>query len=374
MASGKKGPPGWNFDTPAARAGMSAGSHFLVMAGKTLDQIPPQGMGYWSPLLATVQGAKITVSLKIRGKDIVSGEKGSPGVWLAFTNETGQNRQRAFLVGKDDQGQMHHEEFTKGSYDWKEVKEVITAPQGAIRMALFFGLTPCKGQLNFDDINIKTASEAGSVAAEILPPHLQVARFREVVQVDLSKVVNRSLIDEVDNDGKGGWTDQGPSCDMRELPTGKRSFGGVVFQILDNPKSIVVLKSSNRTAGDLPDKVSIPVGRKFDTIFFLHAAAWLDTFKYVIHYADGKDVELRIDKNNIADWIAEPVARFPNEVGTFTTVAQTVKVPVFGQGSIYRMEWSAPIDRRAVEIKSIEFVGDGKTVPILLGITGVMEW
>ena len=32
------------------------------------------------------------------------------------------------------------------------------------------------------------------------------------------------------------------------------------------------------------------------------------------------------------------------------------------------------MDRRPVEIKSIEFVGSGKCVPILLGITGVMEW
>jgi hypothetical protein len=38
------------------------------------------------------------------------------------------------------------------------------------------------------------------------------------------------------------------------------------------------------------------------------------------------------------------------------------------------MEWSAPTDRRAVEIKSIEFVGNGSTVPVLLGITGVTEW
>jgi len=38
------------------------------------------------------------------------------------------------------------------------------------------------------------------------------------------------------------------------------------------------------------------------------------------------------------------------------------------------MEWGVPLDRRAVEIKSIEFIGDGKVVPVLLGITGVMEW
>jgi hypothetical protein len=38
------------------------------------------------------------------------------------------------------------------------------------------------------------------------------------------------------------------------------------------------------------------------------------------------------------------------------------------------MEWGAPMDRRGVEIKSIEFAGGGKAVPILLGITGVIEW
>jgi hypothetical protein len=74
------------------------------------------------------------------------------------------------------------------------------------------------------------------------------------------------------------------------------------------------------------------------------------------------------------DWTGEPVTRFPVEQDTFSTVAQTVKVPRFGQGSVYRMEWSAPLDRRNIAIKSIEFVGNGKCVPILLGITGVMEW
>jgi len=51
-----------------------------------------------------------------------------------------------------------------------------------------------------------------------------------------------------------------------------------------------------------------------------------------------------------------------------------VKNAQFRQGSVYRMEWSAPLDRRGVEIKSIEFIAGGKAVPILLGITGVMEW
>ena len=100
-----------------------------------------------------------------------------------------------------------------------------------------------------------------------------------------------------------------------------------------------------------------------DDLFFLHAAAWFSDgsqFKYVVHYADGKDVEIPVNTRNMVDWSAKPVTRFPAERETFSTVAQTVKTPRFGHGSVYRMEWSAPLDRRQVEIKSIEFVGDGK--------------
>jgi beta-galactosidase len=100
------------------------------------------------------------------------------------------------------------------------------------------------------------------------------------------------VADDEDNDGKGGWTDQGAAADMRRFATGERAFGGVHFNILPGPKSIVVLKSSNRKAGDLPDKVTIPVGRKVDDLFFLQAVAWCpesgkEAFRYVLHYKDG---------------------------------------------------------------------------------------
>jgi hypothetical protein len=340
----------------------------------------PQGVGYWTPLLGAAPGARITVSLRMRGRDLISTDKGSPAVWLQFTNETGQRRQRVFLVGKDDQGKLQRPELTQGSYGWAEVKRAITAPEGAVRMALFFGLTPCKGTVNFDDIHITTASdEAAGAAADILPPRLSIPKIKGTVIVDLSKLANRGLADETDNDGKGGWTDQGSTADMRELKTGDRRLGDVMFRILDGPNSIIVLKSPNRPKGDLPEKATIPVEKKLDTLFFLHAAAWCPTgaeevFRYVIHYADGKDVTIPVTGNNLADWTADPVARFPLEEGTFSTAAATVKVPQFRQGTIYRMEWGSPLERRGIEIKTIDFIAGGKAVPILLGITGVTEW
>ena len=59
---------------------------------------------------------------------------------------------------------MQRPELTKGSYEWTDVKRTITAPAGAVRMALFFGLLPCKGEVNFDDIHITTASEPEPIA------------------------------------------------------------------------------------------------------------------------------------------------------------------------------------------------------------------
>ena len=70
---------------------------------------------------------------------------------------TGQHRQQVFLVGKDGQGEMHRPDLAHGSYPWKGVKETITAPANAVRMALFFGLQPCKGKVEYDGITIKTA-------------------------------------------------------------------------------------------------------------------------------------------------------------------------------------------------------------------------
>ena len=95
----------------------------------------------------------------------------------------------------------------------------------------------------------------------------------------------------------------------------------------------------------------------------------------MLHYKDGKDVTIPvIAGQQIADWAATPVRQFAGEEKTFTTVADTVPNPQFQQGSVYRMEWGCPVDRRGVELESIEFTGNGRCVPVLMGITGIIEW
>ena len=46
------------------------GNVWLVMEGVEPEKMLPQGTGYWSPLLGAAPGAKITVSLKMRGKNL----------------------------------------------------------------------------------------------------------------------------------------------------------------------------------------------------------------------------------------------------------------------------------------------------------------
>jgi hypothetical protein len=157
----------------------------------------------------------------------------------------------------------------------------------------------------------------------------------------------------------------------------------LVLQLLYSNKFFIIPSSGDppqadppftHATRDPPVKAVIPFNKKVDTLFFLHSAAWFGEFKYVLHYADGKDVTITMDSKNMTDWAAEPKASFPAEEGTYTTVAETVPNPQFKHGSFYRTEWSAPSDRRAVELKSIEFINSGDCIPILIAITGVIEW
>ena len=57
--------------------------------------------------------------------------------------------------------------------------------------------------------------------------------------------------------------------------------------------------------------------------YFLHACAWTsepgkEAFRYVIHYKDGKTLNLPVTGDNLADWIADPVKRFAREEKTFS--------------------------------------------------------
>ena len=193
--------------------------------------------------------------------------------------------------------------------------------------------------------------------------------------IDLSKLVNRAFADEKADDGKGGWSDQGPTTDLSMFPAGQQTFNGVPFTIL-SPKGCLVLRSGFRPQStDLPQSVTIPVGRKADVLFFLHSGAWLGGgthhWSYVVHRGDGTQEEIKVvGGENIRDW-SDPNAGLPfdRECPTTTQVAWTGKNLTFDKVSVYMMALVNPHDW--CDVTDIEMVAkDGGGVPILLALTG----
>jgi hypothetical protein len=127
-------------------------------------------------------------------------------------------------------------------------------------------------------------------------PQLLSTRFQHV---DLRSVVNRGLKHNA-TVGVEAWTSEGVN-DMHNLPTGKRSFGAIEFDVIDPKKNAgrAVLRIDPRS--DIaPTKVTIPVANlKGKSLYFMHALAHSVAGGsvagiYDIHYEDGTTHRLYI--------------------------------------------------------------------------------
>ena len=199
--------------------------------------------------------------------------------------------------------------------------------------------------------------------------------------VDLSQLVNRAFADEQADDGQGGWSDQGPSTDLRVFPGAEvgqpteQTFDGVPFRVL-SPLGCVVLRSGYRPQSqDLPERVVIPVNHKADVLYFLHSGAWLGNgqheWTYTIHRGDGTQEEVRVvGGESIRDWSdPNPGLPFDREYPTTTTVAWTGTNPTFDRVSVYAMAWVNHSDW--CDVTDVEMTAaPGGGVPILIAITG----
>jgi beta-galactosidase len=137
--------------------------------------------------------------------------------------------------------------------------------------------------------------------------------------------------------------------------------------------------------GMLPEAVTgIPVDRKADVLFFLHA--WHQTkewkpakkedqppavFAYVIHYADGQRVEVPVVYGRgVGHWIQEKPQGLVDAAVAWA--APWAKGPQVKEAVVYQMPWKN--SRPGEPIKSIDVKYDAKTgsaygIPAVLGIT-----
>lgn len=192
--------------------------------------------------------------------------------------------------------------------------------------------------------------------------------------VDLTGVLNRSFVDEVENDGKGGWSDQGPENDLREFkaPAGLHEFAGARYRI-ERPNSLFALTSQFRRRGNDYEQVRIDMkGRKAPWLFFLHASAWtmaMHCLSVYVEYADGTEYEIQfVGGQNLRGWTeSNPDAPSTGETDTLTRLAFTVPQAHFGKASAFSTAWKNPAP--AKPIRALRFQSLNRPVAMFLAVS-----
>ncbi|HDN97980.1 MAG TPA: hypothetical protein ENG68_02370 [bacterium] len=239
-----------------------------------------------------------------------------------------------------------------------------------------------KGYFLIDQINWENASGSHKVKAKeylrILFTNLGVpvkvklsTSKKRYFSIDISSFCNMGFADEEVGDGKGGWTDQGPTNDLRTIPLGKVNFKGVSFFIIDpqknNGKSCIVLKSIHSPWGIEKIK-GIKVGRKTPFLYFLHASAWTkggeEMAKYIINYEGGEKIEIPIiGGRNVGEWW-RPVSDLPE-----AKIAWQGINPEAGNIGLWLFTWKNPFPEKKIE--SIDIESNNKTgILCLVAISG----
>lgn len=181
--------------------------------------------------------------------------------------------------------------------------------------------------------------------------------------IPVAKYGNRGLSDDIQNDGKGGWTDQG-SNDLSTLQPGVLKTQGVPFEIGDRA---IILKSLQRPG--FPEKSpEIPVDAKVERLCFCQALAWgggaqIPVFHYRVTYADDTTIDVpMIQSIDVFDW-------WNTSGGTRARVAWRGNSGEHA-AALFHSQWKNP--KPDVAVKTVQVVSDNQNaVPIVLGITAV---
>ncbi|GMA16653.1 glycoside hydrolase [Deinococcus metallilatus] len=179
--------------------------------------------------------------------------------------------------------------------------------------------------------------------------------------VNLAPLVTRKLTDE---DGTG-WIGKGPDTDLRNLGSGTVRIGNYRFDV----RGAVMLRGNRAAAKELPERVTLELGRKADALAFLHTTGWPAPTnrevigRYEIRYADGSVLNQPLEYGrHIRAWtdtLPSSMISAPGWVGK-TRDGLDINVPV--------LEWTNP--KPGVVIQSVTLVSEGKGAnPTLLGLT-----
>ena len=188
--------------------------------------------------------------------------------------------------------------------------------------------------------------------------------------LDLREFANRNYTDDRADDGKGGWTDQGPENGLEGVPWGKQMLRGVPYDSIrpdmnEYRTCIVMHNTSMKACRDLPKKIrGIVVNEKVKRFWFFCTCAWAAEGKraltFRIHYADGSQTEIPVTVGkNIFDWWVNTVkTQIRNQVAWMNSERR----------GFYMIPWNNPSPEK--EVRSIDIIASGNEVAgIVMGIT-----
>lgn len=130
--------------------------------------------------------------------------------------------------------------------------------------------------------------------------------------ISLEKQANRAFRDDVANDGKGGWTDQGSQNDLAMLTPGQMKAANIDFQIIDPSRnggnSCLVLSGAKAATGIHSATLPLPSHPTFANLYLLHATAWTPAAGapagfIVVRYQDGSEKKISVNVGrDVRDW------------------------------------------------------------------------
>lgn len=180
----------------------------------------------------------------------------------------------------------------------------------------------------------------------------------QFTSLDLRSIVNMGFADSYADDGRGGWTDQGPESDLHEISPGRQRFQGVVFDIIDpkknQGKSCLMLAGRQRPM--FPEKALCPVPRDLQAnyLYLLHATAWTENNlvgTVRVEYEDGTVSEIPVVGNrDVGNW-KEPLNLPSSDV--VWRVGE-------GRASAGLYQTCFPLKRK--KIRTVEFLSDRNSV------------
>ncbi|RRJ98091.1 glycosyl hydrolase family 5 [Opitutaceae bacterium TAV4] len=179
------------------------------------------------------------------------------------------------------------------------------------------------------------------------------------IPLSLRDIANRAFQDEVADDGRGGWTDQGPDNDLSLMRPGKLIASGITFEIIDpsknNNRAALVFGKVDQTVPADPGEASfqtamIPHGKlpaaatlrlspppaslenNYKSLYLLHAAvpARDETVvgTIIIRHTDGTQIRHDVvNGRDVANW-RDP-APLPNAGIAWTADNPTASVGLY---------------------------------------------